>query len=164
MSFVEKDVLLITLFADADGVNFHNAMETRVFQVFPSLKVVPLPCYAKKGKSQGFVSAEGSYADSLVTNNAVYLPFFANQTSNENPFAVFKNNTDREVIPVYNAGKIPCLKEAFAVLPGRLIKHTLQRKLCLNTLRQRVDRPHLFHSFPLWPLAFKWPLRLVFQY
>ena len=55
------------------------------------------------------IEAEGSYANSLVTNNAVYLPFFANQTSNERAFAVFKNNTKKEVIPVYNAGKVPVL-------------------------------------------------------
>ena len=86
VSYVEENVLLISLFDDADGVNFYDAMETAVLKVFPNLTVVPLPCYAKKGKSQGFVSAEGSYANSLVTNNAVYLPFFANQRVTKEPF------------------------------------------------------------------------------
>ena len=109
VSYVEKYVLLISLFDDADGKRLYDAMETAVLDVFPNLTVVPLPCYAKKGKSHGFVSVEGSYANSLVTNNAVYLRFFANQTSNERAFAVFKNNTKKEVIPVYNAGKVPVL-------------------------------------------------------
>ena len=109
VTYVEENVLLISLFDDADGVNFYDAMETAVLKVFPNLTVVPLPCYAKKGKSQGFVSAEGSYANSLVTNNAVYLPFFANQTSNERAFSTFKNSTKKDVVPVYNAGKVPVL-------------------------------------------------------
>ena len=109
VAFVEKDVLLISLFDDADGPDFYDAMEAAVLNVFPNLKIVPLPCYAKKGKSHGFVSAEGSYANSLVTNNAVYLPYFANQTANENAFATFKNSTKKEIIPVYNAGKVPVL-------------------------------------------------------
>lgn len=109
VTFVENNTLLISLFDDADGPSFYDAMETAVLDVFPNLTVVPLPCYAKKGKTQGFVSAEGSYANSLVTNNAVYLPFFANQTSNDIAFAAFKNNTNKDIIPVYNAGKVPVL-------------------------------------------------------
>ena len=109
VTFVEEDVLLISLFDDADAVDFYNAMETAVLSVFPNLTIVPLPCYARKGKSQGFVSAEGSYANSLVTSNAIYLPFFGNQTSNERAFATFKNSTQKDVIPVYNAGKVPVL-------------------------------------------------------
>jgi len=109
VTFVEKDVLLIALYDDADGVDFYDAMEAAVLKVFPDLNVVPLPCYARKSKSHGFVSAEGSYANSLVTNNAVYLPFFANQTANERAFAVFKNSSKKDVIPVYNAGKVPVL-------------------------------------------------------
>ena len=109
VTFVEEDVLLISLFDDADAVDFYNAMETAVLSVFPNLTIVPLPCYARKGKSQGFVSAEGSYANSLVTSNAIYLPFFANQTSNERAFATFKNSTQKDVIPMYNAGKVPVL-------------------------------------------------------
>ena len=109
VTFVENNTLLISLFDDADGPSFYDAMETAVLDVFPNLTVVPLPCYAKKGKTQGFVSAEGSYANSLVTNNAVYLPFFANQTSNDRAFAAFKNNTNKDIIPVYNASKVPVL-------------------------------------------------------
>lgn len=60
-------------------------------------------------KSHGFGTAEGSYANSLVTNNAVYLPFFSDQRSNQIAFEVFKRNTDKEVVPVYTAGTLPAL-------------------------------------------------------
>lgn len=109
VSFVEKDVLLVSLFDDADGQSFYNAMKDAVIKAFPSVKVVPLPCYSNTTKSHGFVSSEGSYANSLVTYNAVYLPFFSNQTSNQKAFEVFKNSTDKEVVAVYKAGNIPVL-------------------------------------------------------
>lgn len=109
VSFVEKDVLLISLFDDADGPGFYDEMKAAVLQVFPNLTVVPLPCYIKKSESHGFATAEGSYANSLVTNNAVYLPFFANQTSNQRAFDVFQRSTKKDVVPVYNAGKVPVL-------------------------------------------------------
>lgn len=109
VSFVEEDVLLISLFDDADGPNFYNAMKDAVRGVFPDIKVVPLPCYIEKSASQGFVTAEGSYANSLVTNNAVYLPFFSDQRSNQIAFDVFKRNTDKEVLPVYTADKLSAL-------------------------------------------------------
>ena len=109
VSFVEKDVLLISLFDDADGPGFYDEMKAAVLQVFPNLNVVPLPCYIKKSESHGFATAEGSYANSLVTNNAVYLPFFANQTSNQRAFEVFQRSTKKDVVPVHNAGKVPVL-------------------------------------------------------
>ena len=109
VSFVEEDVLLISLFDDADGPGFYDEMKAAVLQVFPSLNVVPLPCYIKKSESHGFATAEGSYANSLVTNNAVYLPFFANQTSNQRAFDVFQRSTKKDVVPVHNAGKVPVL-------------------------------------------------------
>ena len=109
VSFVEKDVLLISLFDDADGPAFYDAMKEAVLDVFPKLTVVPLPCYIKNSQSHGFATAEGSYANSLVTNNAVYLPFFSNQTSNERAFDVFQRSTSKEVVPVHNAGKVPVL-------------------------------------------------------
>ncbi|XP_031560490.1 uncharacterized protein LOC116296588 [Actinia tenebrosa] len=109
VSFVEKDVLLVSLFDDADGPDFYDAMKNASIKAFPSIKVVPLPCYSNKTKSNGFMSAEGSYSNSLVTYNAVYLPFFSNQTNNQIAFDVFQNSTDKEVIPVYKAGKVPVL-------------------------------------------------------
>ena len=109
VSFVEEDVLLISLFDDADGPGFYDEMKNAVLQVFPNLTVVPLPCYIKKSESHGFSTAEGSYANSLVTNNAVYLPFFSNQTSNQRAFDVFQKSTKKDVVPVHNAGKVPVL-------------------------------------------------------
>ena len=109
LSFVEEGVLLISLFDDADGPGYYESMKRDVLKVFPGLKVVPLPCYIKKIVSHGFGSAEGSYANSLVTNNAVYVPFFSNQTSNERAFAVFQSSTDKDVVAVETAGKVPGL-------------------------------------------------------
>ena len=109
VSFVEKGVLLISLFDDADGPGYYDEMKNAVLKVFPHLNVVPLPCYIKKSESHGFATAEGSYANSLVTNNAVYLPFFANQTSNQRAFDVFQRSTKKDVVPVHNAGKVPVL-------------------------------------------------------
>lgn len=109
VSFVEKNVLLISLFDDADGPGYYDEMKNAVLKVFPHLNVVPLPCYIKKSESHGFATAEGSYANSLVTNNAVYLPFFANQTSNQRAFDVFQRSTKKDVVPVHNAGKVPVL-------------------------------------------------------
>ena len=109
VSFVEENVLLISLFDDADGPGFYDEMKNAVLQVFPNITVVPLPCYIKKSESHGFATAEGSYANSLVTNNAVYLPFFANQTSNQRAFDVFQRSTKKVVVPVHNAGKVPVL-------------------------------------------------------
>ena len=109
VTFVEEDVLLVSLFDDADGQGYYDAMKAAVLEVFPNLNVVPLPCYIKNSESHGFATAEGSYANSLVTNNAVYLPFFSNKTGNERAFDVFQRSTNKEVIPVYNAGKVPAL-------------------------------------------------------
>ena len=109
VSFVEEDVLLISLFDDADGPRYYEAMKKAVLQVFPNLTVVPLPCYIQNSESQGFATAEGSYANSLVTNNAVYLPFFSNQTSNQRAFDVFQRSTKKDVVPVHNSGKVPVL-------------------------------------------------------
>ena len=107
VSFVEKDVLLIAYYED--NVYFFNLTRDAVLKVFPNLTIVPLPSYLVKSKVDGFDSAEGCYVNALVTNNAVYLPFFKNKTFNERAFAVFKNNTKKEVIPVHNTGDIPVL-------------------------------------------------------
>ncbi|XP_078361382.1 putative agmatine deiminase [Oculina patagonica] len=109
LSFVEEDVLLISLFDDADGPRYYESMKSSVLKVFPDLTIIPLPCYIKKYVSHGFASAEGSYANSLVTNNAVYVPFFSNQTANERAFAVFQSSTDKDVVAVEAAGKVPGL-------------------------------------------------------
>jgi len=109
VSFVEEDVLLISLFDDPDGPGYYESMKNAVLNAFPNINVVPLPCYIKKSVSHGFGTAEGSYANSLVTNNAVYLPFFANQTANQRAFDVFQRNTNKDVVPVHNAGRVPGL-------------------------------------------------------
>ena len=109
VTFVEENVLLVSLFDGPDDQAYYDAMEAAVLDVFPNLNVVPLPCYTKKSESHGFGTAEGSYANSLVTNNAVYVPFFSNQTSNERAFDVFQRNTNKDVVPVYGAGKVPAL-------------------------------------------------------
>lgn len=109
VSFVEKNVLLISLFDDAEAQDLYDEIEKAVLDVFPKLEVVPLPSYFIPEKIQGFSSAAGSYANSLVTYNAVYLPFFNNQTSNQRAFEVFKNSTTKEVIPVYKTAEIPVL-------------------------------------------------------
>ncbi|KAL9981588.1 hypothetical protein ACROYT_G010313 [Oculina patagonica] len=109
LSFVEEDVLLISLFDDADGPGYYESMKNSVLKVFPGLTITPLPCYIKKSVSDGFGSAEGSYANSLVTNNAVYVPFFSNQTANERAFAVFQSSTNKDVVAVEAAGKVPGL-------------------------------------------------------
>ncbi|EDO45544.1 predicted protein [Nematostella vectensis] len=124
VSFVEEDTLLIALFNDADGPGFYDAMEKEVVNLFPSLKIVPLPCYAKKGKTQGFVSSEGAYANSLVTNNAVYLPFFNNQTSNEKALAVFRNSTTKTVVPVTKTQYIPVLGGSLRCMTWQIDQHT----------------------------------------
>ena len=109
VTFVEDDVLLISLFDDPDGPGYYESMKNAVLNAFPDIKVVPLPCYIEKSVSHGFGTAEGSYANSLVTNNAVYLPFFANQTANQRAFDVFQSNTNKDVVPVHNAGRVPGL-------------------------------------------------------
>ena len=109
LSFVEEDVLLIALFDGPDDARYYRSMKKAVLKVFPSLTVIPLPCYIKKGDSNGFGSAEGSYANSLVTNNAVYVPFFSNKKSNERAFAVFQSSTNKDVVAVEAAGKVPAL-------------------------------------------------------
>ena len=109
VTFVEDDVLLILLFDDPDGPGYYESMKNAVLNAFPDIKVVPLPCYIEKSVSHGFGTAEGSYANSLVTNNAVYLPFFANQTANQRAFDVFQSNTNKDVVPVHNAGRVPGL-------------------------------------------------------
>ena len=106
VSFVEEDVLLIALFDGPDDAGYYKSVKKAVLEVFPSLKVTPLPCYIKKSESHGFASAEGSYANSLVTNNAVYVPFFSKQTSNEKALAVFQSSTDKDVVAVEAAGKL----------------------------------------------------------
>ncbi|XP_032218025.1 uncharacterized protein LOC116601389 [Nematostella vectensis] len=124
VSFVEEDSLLIALFDDADGPSFYDEMEAEVVKLFPSLKINPLPCYAKKGKTQGFVSSEGAYANSLVTNNAVYLPFFKNQTSNEKALAAFKNSTTKTVVPVTKTQYIPVLGGSLRCMTWQIDQHT----------------------------------------
>lgn len=109
VSFVEKDVLLVASYPDPEGQEYYNDIETAVKKDFPNLRIVPLPCYEVKKTSYGFSTAEGSYANSLVTYNAVYLPFFKNQTSNQKAFDVVKSSTDKEVIPVQSAGKLAVL-------------------------------------------------------
>jgi agmatine/peptidylarginine deiminase len=109
VSFVEKDVLFVGSYPDPDGQEYFKEIDKEVKKEFPSMNIVPLPCYEVKKKSYGFVSAEGSYANSLVTNNAVYLPYFTNQTSNKRAFDVFTSYTDKHVVPVHSAGKLALL-------------------------------------------------------
>ncbi|XP_031561159.1 uncharacterized protein LOC116297126 isoform X2 [Actinia tenebrosa] len=109
VSFVEKDVLLIASYPDPDGQEYLHEVENEVKKECPSIQAIPLPCYMVNKKYRGFTSAEGSYANSLVTYNAVYLPFFSNQTSNQKAFDVFKSSTDKEVVPVHSAGKLAVL-------------------------------------------------------
>ena len=109
VAFVEENVLMISLFDDADGKGYYKSMKNAVLNAFPHIQVVPLPCYIKKVQSHGFGSAEGSYANSLVTNNAVYLPYFSNQAANDRAFRVFQRNTNKDVVPVPSAGKVPGL-------------------------------------------------------
>ncbi|KAL9981590.1 hypothetical protein ACROYT_G010315 [Oculina patagonica] len=106
LSFVEEDVLLIGLYDGPDDQRYYDSMKRSVLKVFPCLTVIPLPCYTNNNVSDGFGSAEGSYANSLVTNNAVYVPFFSNKTANERAFAVFQSSTDKDVVAVGAAGKV----------------------------------------------------------
>lgn len=139
VSFVEKNFLLISLFDDADGKDFYDEMENAVLKVFPNLKTVPLPCYAKQGKSQGFTSSEGSYANSLVTNNAVYLPFFSNQTSNQRAFDTFKNNTNKEVIPVYGTSKVPVLGGSLRCMTWQIDQEHPVAKALFQYVKQKAN-------------------------
>lgn len=104
VSFVNEDTLLVAYYQD--DKEYYDVIEHEVKKAFPHINVVPLPCYEVKKKSHGFSSAEGSYANSLVTYNAVYLPFFSNQSSNEKALKVFQDNTNKEVIPVYGMQKV----------------------------------------------------------
>lgn len=110
-SFVEKNTVLVGLVENhPNGKAIHDNSINAILKVFPNLTVVTLPSYWVNTTTwDGFTSAEGCYANSLVTYNAVYLPFFSNQTGNERAFAVFKNSTTKEVIPVYNTGTVPVL-------------------------------------------------------
>ena len=90
VSFVEKDVVLLGFYPDHDPTYNYN-VERAIKQAFPNVQVVPLPSYEVKKTSWGFASSEGSYANSLVTYNAVYLPFFANETHNQIALEVFEN-------------------------------------------------------------------------
>ncbi len=109
VTFVKEDVLLIGLYDGPDDQRYYESVKRSILKVFPGLTVIPLPSYTKKSVSHGFGSAEGSYANSLVTNNAVYVPFFSNKTANERAFAVFQSSTDKDVVAVEAAGKVPGL-------------------------------------------------------
>ncbi|XP_032239855.1 putative agmatine deiminase [Nematostella vectensis] len=111
VSFVDENTLLISMFDDADAPRYYSSMEKAVTSKFPNVTVVPLPCYTKKDTEHGFKTAEGSYANSLVTNNAVYVAMYANQAANAVAERVFRDNTPitKEVIPVYKAGEVPIL-------------------------------------------------------
>lgn len=153
VSFVEKDVLLVSLFDDADGPNFYNAMKDAVVNAFPNITVVPLPCYSNKTKSQGFMSAEGSYANSLVTYNAIYLPFFSNQTTNQKAFDVFFNNTDKEVVPVYKAGKISVLGGSLRCMTWQIDQQHPVAKSLFAYVEKRRKPNSSNHAKPAMPLV-----------
>ena len=90
-----------------------------------SLKVVPLPCYAEKGKSRGFVLAEGSYANSLVSNNALICHSLPIRPATKMPLQSLKIVPTRKWSLFTTQVKFPCLEEAFAEWPGRWIKNTV---------------------------------------
>jgi len=102
--FVNEDTLLVAYYQD--DKDYFDAIEREVKKVFPDIKIVALPCYQVNERFYGFSSAEGSYTNSLVTNNAVYLPLFSNHSSNEKALKVFKDNTNKKVVPVYGMEKV----------------------------------------------------------
>ena len=130
VSFVERDVLLISEFDDADGKYFYKAMKRAVHAVFPNLFIAPLPCYIKKSTSHGFSAAEGSYANSLVTNNAVYMPYFSRHESNEKARKVFQKYTYKDVVPVIAAGKVNVLGGSVRCMTWQIDKdHSVAKAL-----------------------------------
>ena len=129
VSFVEKDVVLLGFYPDHDPTYNYN-VERAIKQAFPNVQVVPLPSYEVKKTSWGFASSEGSYANSLVTYNAVYLPFFANETHNQIALEVFEKNTDKEVIPVRSAGNLAVLGGSIRCLSWQIDdNHPIAHKL-----------------------------------
>ena len=109
VSFVEESILLVAYYSDRDGKAYYDEIESEIKREAPGVRVAPLPCYEVKKKSYGFDSAEGCYANALVTNNAVYVPFFSKQSNNERAFEVYKSHTQKEVVPILSAGNLAIL-------------------------------------------------------
>ena len=109
VSFVEEDVLVVACYSDRDGIEYYEEIKSLIRREAPEVKVVPLPCYELKKKSWGFSSAEGCYANALVTNNAVYVPFFSKQACNDRALEVYNSHTKKEVIPILSAGNLAVL-------------------------------------------------------
>lgn len=129
VSFVEKDVVLLGYYPDHDPTYYDN-VERAIKQAFPYVQVVPLPSYEVKKTSWGFASSEGSYANSLVTYNAVYLPFFTNETYNQKALEVFEMHTDKEVVPIRSAGNLAVLGGSIRCLSWQInANHPIAHKL-----------------------------------
>lgn len=107
--FVDESVLLVACYSDREGKEYYEEIRSQVHREAPGVKVFPLPCYEVKKKSWGFSSAEGCYANALVTNNAVYIPFFSKQKNNEAALEVYRSLTEKEVIPILSAANLAVL-------------------------------------------------------
>lgn len=129
VSFVEEDVLLVAYYED--DKEYFEMIEHEVRKAFgDQIKVVPLPCYEVKKKSHGFGSSEGSYANTLVTNNAVYVPMFSNQASNRKALETFQRSAKKDVVPVPGLDKVAKLGGSIRCMSWQIDQdHPIAKKL-----------------------------------
>ena len=129
VTFVEEDVLLVAYYVEHNQ-SYYQRIQYEVEKAFPDVLVVPLPSYQVGKTSWNISSSVGSYANSLVTYNTVYLPFFSNETYNQKALEVFKNNTDKDVIPIRSAGNLGVLGGSIRCLSWQIdAEHPIAMKL-----------------------------------
>ncbi|EDO33816.1 predicted protein [Nematostella vectensis] len=130
VSFLDKNTLLITMLDDKGGKDFYEDIKKEVTDSYPHLKIIPLPSYSKKTKKHGFNTAEGSYANSLVTYNAVYVPCYGNHKKDEMALGVIQSCTSKAVIPIRVRGRVPELGGSVRCMTWQIDEsHPVARRL-----------------------------------
>ena len=99
VSFIEENVLLV---ADYYEKEFYDKVKEAVLAEFPDLKIVRMPFGYPWEKLnahnwRGFRSAVGVNVNTVVTNNALYVPVFGNSTLDKRALDIMKEHTNKEV-------------------------------------------------------------------
>ena len=110
--------------------SYYLGIESEVKTTFPDVKVVPFPSYQLPNTSWSISSSVGSYANSLVSYNAVYVPFFARTRRTTKGHWRSLKHTDKRVVPIRAACDLGVLGGSIHWLSWQIdVEHPIAHKL-----------------------------------
>ncbi len=111
MMWVEEDTLLVNDYSSSFGIEYVDEIMYELKSSFPEIKIIEVPV---EFSSEDESSACGINLNSVLTNNAIYVPVFGSSYE-QNVLRIIKENSSKKVIPIeangvcHLGGSVRCL-------------------------------------------------------